>query len=93
MPPSPMGKLSFLTCKWGRESFSHQLGRSRWWMALLTLSSGLPEARRKKDQALELGVLSQCAILQDPSDTHMVTCSLGGIKPSLPPPIKWVTEF
>lgn len=53
-------------------------------MAPLTLSSGLPEARRKKGWALELGALSQHAILQDHSDTHSDT--LGDIKPPLPPP-------
>lgn len=49
-------------------------------MALLTLSSGLPEARRKMRRALELGVLSQHVIPQDHSDT------LGDIEPPLPPP-------
>ena len=53
-------------------------------MALLTLSSGFPEARRKKGWALELGALNQHAILQDHSNTQRDT--LGDIKPPLPPP-------
>lgn len=64
----PMGELNFLPANRSENPSSTTWGGEWGWRGLSTFWP--PRSQKKEGQALELGTLSQHAILQDHSDVH-----------------------